>query len=97
MYDMFDVTKTGAVTAAQANAALATALGGARAAEAVAAAAAAAPTNPLCSKDPASRKLGKEEFVRSVGQVLIQATPNCQLSALGGDDEDDISGKEAAG
>jgi hypothetical protein len=41
MFDMFDVTRSGTVTAAQANAALATALGGARAAEATEAAAAA--------------------------------------------------------
>jgi hypothetical protein len=42
MFDMFDVTRTGRVSAGQAHAALATALGGALAAEAVEAAATAA-------------------------------------------------------
>lgn len=86
MFDMFDVTGTGAVSAAQANAALATTLGGARAAGAAEAAGAAA--GPLAARDAAARRLGKEDFVKCVGQVLIRATPNCQLTRLEADDED---------
>jgi len=95
MFDMFDVTKTGTITAAQATAALATALGGARAAEGIAATAAAsrggktaaaAPPNPLAAKDPGARKLDKWEFVRAVGDVLINATPHCQLARLHGEE-----------
>jgi hypothetical protein len=113
MYDMFDVTGSGAVTVAQANAALATALGGARAADAAAAAAGAKPGgkggagggaagggsgggvagNPLGLKDAAARRLSKEEFVRCVGDVLIRATPNCQLTKLGDADADEEGGQ----
>ena len=85
MFDMFDVTGTGVVTAAQANAALATTLGGARAAEAAAAAAGAA---PLAAKGAAARRLSKDEFVRCMGEVLIRATPNCQLDQLEAEDDD---------
>jgi hypothetical protein len=95
MYDLFDVTKAGAVTAAQAAAALATALGGARAAEAIEAAAhgggpaAAAAGNPLAGRDLGARRLDKQEFVKCVGEVLIRATPNCQLASLRDDGEAD--------
>ncbi|GBF97027.1 hypothetical protein Rsub_09500 [Raphidocelis subcapitata] len=89
MHSMMDPTGAGTVTAAQANAALATALGGARAAEAVAAAAAAAAggAHPLASKDPAAARLDKAEFVRVVGDVLIRAAPNCELKSLADADD----------
>ncbi|KAI8471657.1 MAG: hypothetical protein J3K34DRAFT_458190 [Monoraphidium minutum] len=103
MFDMFDVTGSGVVTAAQANAALATALGGARAAEAAEGAApggkggggggaggGAAAGGLLVAKGAAARRLSKEEFVRSVGDALLRATPNCQLAVpqVGGDGDD---------